>query len=388
MLNVLYIIGGEGNRYGSEIIAMDLLSGGKENGINYTVVVACRGAVSEFCEQNGIPCFCVPFTVFVYKELSNPLLKFAKRTVWKTRAEFLTSRALKEIPKKVDMNSIDVIHTNLSRDLVGGMLAKKYKKPHVWHIQELFKSHYQLTFLRKDQVKWMDEHVTRFIAISDTVAREWNEGGLSKEKIKTILNGIDTNAVARKTEYGKEDLQLVMTGHLVPAKGQQAIIEKIGKLPQEIKEHITVNLIGEGEESYKTRLRDLAYEKGVTIKLLGYCDHVGDILKDFDIGLNCSRGEGFGLTTVEYMAAGLCVLASDTGANVELIRDGEDGVIFKYGDDEDFSRKLISLYNDRDAIRRISEKAIEKAEKCFSIQTMQQNVYALYREVSGKDENQ
>ena len=39
-MNVMYIVGGEGNRYGSEIVAIDLIEAGKDHGINYTVVTS------------------------------------------------------------------------------------------------------------------------------------------------------------------------------------------------------------------------------------------------------------------------------------------------------------------------------------------------------------
>ena len=53
-MKVLYIVGGEGNRYGSEIIAIDLISSGKEYGIEYTVIAAKKGAVTEACEKFGV----------------------------------------------------------------------------------------------------------------------------------------------------------------------------------------------------------------------------------------------------------------------------------------------------------------------------------------------
>ena len=122
-MKVLYIVGGEGNRYGSEIVAIDLISAGKKNGIDYVVVTANKGAVSEACDQSGIENYVVPFRFFVYKAMSNPILNFVKKTVWAARAEYLTKRAAAIIGKKLDMKSIDLIHTNLSRDLLGGILA-------------------------------------------------------------------------------------------------------------------------------------------------------------------------------------------------------------------------------------------------------------------------
>lgn len=54
--------------------------------------------------------------------------------------------AVKKIGKIIDFNTVDIIHSNLSRDLLGAKLSSIYKVPHIWYIQEMYKSHYQLSF--------------------------------------------------------------------------------------------------------------------------------------------------------------------------------------------------------------------------------------------------
>ena len=57
----------------------------------------------------------------------------------------------------------------------------------------------------------------------------------------------------------------------------------------------------------------------------------------------CSRSEGFGRVTAEYMMAELPVLASDTEANPELIREGIDGYLYKFNDIEDMTDKAMKI---------------------------------------------
>ena len=99
-MKVLYIVGGEGNRYGSEIIAIDLISAGKRNGIEYVVVTANKGAVSEACDQLGIENYVVPFRFFVYKAMSNPILNLIKKTVWKNCPAWLQTSGTKSMDKR------------------------------------------------------------------------------------------------------------------------------------------------------------------------------------------------------------------------------------------------------------------------------------------------
>lgn len=384
-MNVLYIVGGEGRRHGSEIIAIDLLSAGRENGINYTVVTANRGAVQDACIELGIPCYVFPFTFYVYKEMRNNLLDLVKKTIWTARADYLTARAVKSIEKHVDMNSIDVIHTNLSRDLLGGILSRKYGIPHLWHIQELFKAHYQLSFLKKNQLEWMSKHADAFIAISNTVAQQWIENGLPSQKVNVICNGVDFSEIIPKSQYpntGK--LRLVMVGHIVPAKGQETIIRNLCKLPEDIKKNISLDCYGEGQKAYLDKLRQIAENNEVSLNLRGYSSAIGDVLKEYDIGVNCSRGEGFGLSTVEFMAAGLCPVAANTGANTELIEDGINGCIFDINGEEEFLSVIIRLFHNREEVRTIGQMARNYALDKYTINKMQDKVYLAYRSVAKK----
>lgn len=384
-MKVLYIVGGEGNRYGSEIIAIDLISAGKRNGIEYVVVTANKGAVSEACDQLGVENYVVPFRFFVYKAMSNPILNLIKKTVWKTRAEHLTRRAVRVLEKKLDMKSFDLIHTNLSRDLLGGVLAERNGIPHIWHIHELYKAHYQLSFLRENQVKWMSEHADKFIAISKTVADEWIKSGLPREKVEIIYNGIDVSNVEPKNTWNNDiRLKLVMVGHIVPPKGQAQAIKGLSTLPKEVKKHITLDCYGEGTKKYKAELQQLARDLDVNLSLKGYCAEVGKVLKEYDIGINYSRGEGFGLSTVEYMAAGICPVVANTGANEELIEDGKNGFVFNYDDINTFAEVLNQLFLDREMLINASNVAMVDANSKYSLVNMEHLIFSIYDNVGNR----
>lgn len=382
-MNVLYIVGGEGNKYGSEIIAINLIKAGVKNNINYTVICAHQGVVSEACSKLDVKYYVVPFTFFVYKEMSVRTLDKIKRNIWLIKAEYLTTKACRFVESHVDIKSIDVIHTNLTRDLLGGILSEKYQIPHLWHIQELFKAHYQLSFLKHNQMEWMACHADRFAAISATVAREWVENGLPEKKMSVIRNGIDLNSIQPKTKYDdKEILKLVIVGHLVPAKGQLAVIEKLSRLPANVKEHLYLDCIGEGSKEYVSSLRKLAREYQLHLKLHGYRNDVGQILKNYDIGLNCSRGEGFGLATVEYMAAGLCPVVSNTGANTEIIENSRNGYVFDYQSETDLSDLIQFLYYNRADMIAIAKKARADAVGSYSLEQMEKNVFHQYEDLA------
>ena len=70
---------------------------------------------------------------------------------------------------------------------------------------------------------------------------------------------------------------------------------------------------------------------------------LNSIYKNYNIGLMCSKKEGFGRVTVEYISAGLYVIASNTGANPEIIKK-EFGELYKYGDTKDLINKIKNAF--------------------------------------------
>ena len=387
-MNVLYIVGGEGNRYGSEIIAIDLIESGTKRGINYTVVTANEGAVSKACAALGVECHVIPFRFFVYKAMENVVLNYIKKGIWKLRAEYLTKRAIKKIESCIDLKQIDLIHTNLSRDLLGGEISSKHKIPHIWHIHELVKTHYELTFLRNNQIEWMTQHADCFIAISNTVAGEWIQAGLTKEKVRTVVNGIDLSNISSKKTYLESNiLKLVMVGHLVPAKGQLAIIRKLSKLPDHIRKNVRLDCYGEGSEEYKKHMVTIASDLDVQLSLKGYKTTIGSELKNYDIGVNCSKGEGFGLSTIEFMAAGICPLVANTGANEEIITNQKNGYVFDYESDVKFVDTITYLFNNREEMIEVSKRAREEAVLKYSRENMQKEIFNQYKAVAERNKN-
>ena len=102
------------------------------------------------------------------------------------------------------------------------------------------------------------------------------------------------------------------------------------------------------------------------------------------MGMMCSLSEGFGLVTVEYMMSQLCVIASDSGANPELVRDGACGLLYRYGDIDSLAEKLRYVLTHREEARAMGVRAREYACRYFTAERNAQEIYELYRQLTGK----
>ena len=361
-------------------------------GVEYTVIAHKEGKITAFCRDNNIE-YCVDgHEPIVIGKGSTFLRRFAKLAL---RPFFMfkagkNKKALAAIEKKLNLNEFDLIHTNSNRDGIGAMIAHKYHIPHIWHLREFGKEDYDTVFLPPYSVDYMNQTADRFIAISDAVAEAWRQKGLDKSKIVRIYNGVDLSMIesdADRKPLDDRQLKMVFTGTVCPAKGQNEIIEAIGLLRKEDKERVSVDFYGDGVSEYIGSLKKRAEEMGLedNIRFLGHCDNIGSCLKNYSVGLVCSRAEAFGRITPEYMAAGLITIVCDTGANPELIEDGKTGFIYKRSDYEDFAsviRKV--LYMEQEEKMTVSHAAEQYARKNFTAEKNAKNIFQLYREKKKK----
>jgi len=386
-MKVIYIIGGSGKRFGSEIVAMSLMEKlSRDYGVEFLVVVdleAVEGCVADFCREKNIQYIAAPIKDWVYYPSNNKILRFVKKNVRLFQAQMAEHFAVKQLESKVDVSKYDLIHTNLSRNLLGARLSQKYGVPHVWHLQELSRLHYGLDYLSANQIEYMNCNSTSFVAISEYVRKAWISEGLKSKKLKTVWNGIETDKYKKKCiNEGTDKIRIVMVGYLSKLKGQDQLIKALGAMDVSERENFVVDFIGSGTESYIAEIKRIITEYGLEhyVHLKGYSDNVSSILGNYDVGIICSKAEGFGLVTVEYMASGLCTIASDTGCNPYIIEDGKDGILYRYNDYNDLKSKLLMIRNNTGLINDISKEAIKHARERFDIKRMATEIFQIYKD--------
>jgi glycosyltransferase involved in cell wall biosynthesis len=157
---------------------------------------------------------------------------------------------------------------------------------------------------------------------------------------------------------------VMSVGRLIGWKGLRIIIEAITQIPE-----LHYVVVGEGAE--RPRLEELAARLGLRerVHFLGGIDHdlLPPLLRAADIFVQPSIGEeAFGITVIEAMASGLPVVASRNGGMLEIITDGENGVLAPVGDVNAWRDALRSLLGDRARLAAIGQRARRHAEMHFT----------------------
>lgn len=386
-MNILYVCN-RGEIGGATKSLLNLILKLSEKGVKaYVITPNKNGYVMKFCKENNIECKYIKYFEIGYalntsvlkkiiKVLIAPLLLYGNVIYNKIQ--------LRRLSKIVNISNIDIIHTNVNRDNFGIMISKKFDIPNIMHLREFGTLDFECYYLRRNIYKYFNDRVDYFISISNAIEKFYLKKGINSNKIKTIYNGIENKSIIPKiykTTFSK-NFKIIMVGGISENKGQIQVIDALNLIPTEMKKYITIDFYGTGDKKYismlKYKINKLGLNENITFK--GYQENINEIIKNYDIAIMASKSEAFGRVTVEYMMANIAVIASNTGANPELITDKINGLIYRYGDIFDLKDKILYLINNRNICKRIAEKGFIMS-KNFTSDINADNIYLLYKKI-------
>ena len=206
--------------------------------------------------------------------------------------------------------------------------------------------------------KIYQKNVDLFIAPSTFMKQKVTEFGWPADKIKVIINPFfqesnpDANN-APKNDIPEEDY-LLYFGRLSKEKGLITLLEAAGATNSRLK------LAGNGPEEEK--LKRYTQEKKLTAEFLGFRE--GEelrqiILKAKAVIIPSVWYENMPLSLLEALSLGKLVIASNIGGIPEIIKNGENGLLFKPGDTNDLIAKIKLLKTfDTKIIRERAKKSV------------------------------
>jgi len=138
-----------------------------------------------------------------------------------------------------------------------------------------------------------------------------------------------------------------------------------------------------GEGGLEPMLREFSAELGIAndVFFIGRCDRVAELLFASDIGVLSSRAEGFANAVLEYMAAGLPVVATDVGGLREAVAEGDTGFLVASGDHAAMAERIIQLLSNAERARAMGLRGKALAEQQFASEHHLRNTLELYDEL-------
>ena len=242
-----------------------------------------------------------------------------------------------------------------------------------------------INFIRLQFLK----RVTNLICISSEIADELHNKGFDEDMLIRIPNGVDTerfspgDGTRRLLPTGR--LNIIFSGRLVYRKGIDVLFKAFRNILMDCHcPDVHLNILGSSKlqtgDQYERGLRDYVKENQLegAITFHGDVDNVEEYLREADIFAFPSRHEGLPNALLEAMACGLPVVATSIGGIVDVIRDGENGILVKPDDVAGFYLALKRLIDSPETRRSLGTAARDTAEKDYSMEAIAIRYEKLY----------
>jgi glycosyltransferase involved in cell wall biosynthesis len=300
-------------------------------------------------------------------------------------------KQLRRLVEFIKENQIDVVHTHcfytnifgMTGAFLAGVPARVTSKGET----DGFRSPMQK---RAERAAFRLSH--RVIANCLVVQNQLIREGVSPAKIIQHYNGLDLDRLKVESDLRREDVlarfglpedrryMSIVANLRNPVKDHPMFLRAAARVRAAVPD-AGFAIAGEGE--LMESLRGLAAELGIKdeVFFLGRCDNVADLLFASDVGVLSSKAEGFANAILEYMAAGLPVVATDVGGAREAIAEGETGYLVASGDDEKMAERIIEVLNEPKRACAMGERGKLIAAEKFSCDLHLQNTLELYDEL-------
>ena len=227
----------------------------------------------------------------------------------------------------------------------------------------------------------------RIICVSQDSAHKLQEqDGISADKLVVIPNGVNTSLFAP----GEPNRDLMQELGLVPGmpvvgaiarfstdKDQTCLVRAFAKV-LERRPDLQLLLVGDGET--RSSVEALAVEVGGRDKTVftGFRSDIADTLRLLDIYVLPTHTEGLSISLLEAMATARPVVASAVGGNVEIIADGENGLLVPESNVDALTTALDSLLANTALAQSLSRAARQTVLDRYSIRAMANQYQDLY----------
>ena len=296
------------------------------------------------------------------------------------------------LSRLIGRRRIDLVHCDWSRDLFTLVPALTAHR----HVPLVLHKHVGVLAAKRLWVHYgLYRRVDRVIAISDVIHRNFTAmHPIDPAKVVTIHNGIDPGRFrpdagirARvRAELGFTEDQLVVgiVGRVTPSKGHREYLEMAARLAGDFPQarFLIVGEATRGEEDEGRAILDGSDAGSLRGRVIvtGFRRDVPDLLTGMDVFAFPSHNEAFGLALIEAMATGLPTVSSNCDGVLDIVVDGETGLMVPPRDGAKLAAAAAVLLADAPLRERLGRAGRARVLERFTEDRMATAIDRLYDE--------
>lgn len=271
----------------------------------------------------------------------------------------------------IRQHNIDTILCHTGKYIFLAILLKKMTGAKV-----IFFKHNVLPAKTDIYHRWVQNQVDAFVCVSKCVYDAQVVKG-KEHKYHLIYNGINTNRFPNIEVEKKKDVFVVgYAGRIGLDKGIIELLDAI-KYLHELDKSIELRMCGDVSENSTdiiyTHIRDNHMEPYVSI--LGFQNDMNQFYKSIHCLVAPSKiKEAFGLVICESMYCKTPVITSKSGAQEEIITNGEDGIIIDTVDYKNIFNSITYLMDNPLEYKKIVNNGYRRVVSTFTIEKMVESI--------------
>lgn len=226
---------------------------------------------------------------------------------------------------------------------------------------------------------WLISKIDGFICVSQKVLDKQLEGLSSalSHKFKLIYTGIPISSYESLLVKPSEGPFIVgYAGRLIENKGILDLLEALALCKAEgllIELHYCGAVEGIFDQVITEKIKNLHLNDCVFYE--GYISNVEEFYKSLHVLVLPSQvAEAFGLTLIEAMSCGTAVITTNSGAQVEIITHGVNGLIVDAYSPAQLCDAIVALYKNRNCLQSMGVLAQKTVNQYFRLEIMVNNI--------------
>jgi len=231
---------------------------------------------------------------------------------------------------------------------------------------------------------------TWVIVNSEAVRRDLIEtDGFDPNRIRVVHNGIDVDGYKQQHHGTKTGcfvglpsayklIVMVANMHIL-VKGHRNLIAAAQTVCREYPNAQFI-LVGDGQQRAFLEAETRAVGLDDSVIFLGYRTDIPELLSYCDVGVLASTAEGLPNAILEYMAAGLPVVATKVGGVPEVVQDGVSGLLVPPEDSAALAGALLRLLRDEQFAQRLGKAGRQHVTDKFNFNLVLHSLNKIYSE--------
>lgn len=296
-------------------------------------------------------------------------------------------------------NQIAIIHSHTPRTIIHAFLATVFP-PGTIHLatKHLLTTpqdrKWGLPIAIYDRLSlYLPDHL---VAVSDHMCKQIRSMPVtSQRRVTAIPNAIPVEKFFQpdlrddcRLEFGlgSENITMGFAGRMEKVKTIDLLLLAY---QQVLEKHPNIRLLLVGEGSKLLEWQNLADRLGVSHSVIwaGFRADMPRILAGIDIFVQPSINEGLSLATLEAMAAGKAIIATDVGGTSEIIQNNETGLLVTPGSIESLVAALIDFVDHPEKRMKLAHSGQVFVNEKFNVNRMTDSYHDLYLELANGKSN-